>query len=372
MSTEGLSILVVDDNPLNLKLLETALSKEGYTILKAPNGPKAREIADEKRPELILLDIMMPEEDGFEVIKKLKNNSNTASIPVIFLTGVSEIDSKLAGFELGAVDYITKPFHSLEVSARVRLHLRLSHATNALIASQAAKLKQIEKAQSSMLVTPQQIPDAKFGIYYLALQEAGGDFYDVLDITDDIFGYFVGDFAGHDIETSYLTSSVKALLKQNCTPMYQPLESIKLINDVLVDVLPVGKYLTSCYARLNRRNKQMTIINCGHPPAVYVPKDGDARLIQMDGDILGMFKDVVFGKETVRVLPGDRFFLYSDGMVESPDKKIIWSEGLQIMLEACVEVRDVPIERAPESIVKSIFGDNTKFEDDIVLLGVEV
>lgn len=270
-STSSLSILVVDDNPLNVKLLETALIKEGYLILKAFNGPDARKIALEKKPHLILLDIQMPGENGFEVIKHLKENAVTASIPVIFLTGVSEIDSKLEGFELGAVDYITKPFHPLEVTARARLHLKLSIATNSLISSQAAKLRQITEAQTSLLVTPAQYPDANFGVDYRSLQEAGGDFYEVLPISESIFGYFVADFSGHDISTSYLTSSVKGLLKQNCSLIYQPGESIKMINDVLTEILPPGKYLTACYARLNRRKKQMVIISAGHPPVCYVP-----------------------------------------------------------------------------------------------------
>ena len=284
-SNTSLSILVVDDNPLNVKLLQNSLGKEGYTILTAYNGPEARKIADENKLDLILLDIKMPGENGFEVIKYLKSTATTTYIPVIFLTGVSEIDSKLEGFELGAVDYITKPFHPLEVIARVRLHLKLSIATNSLIASQADKLKQITDAQTSLLTKPEQYPDANFGVYYLALQEAGGDFYEVLPISDDIHCYFVADFSGHDIKTSYLTSSVKALLKQNTSLIYKPSESVKMLNDVLMEILPSGKYLTACYARLNRKNNKMDIINAGHPPVCYIPIDGEPRLIEMDGDV---------------------------------------------------------------------------------------
>ena len=177
---EQLTILVVDDNPLNVKMLETPLAKEGYKILTANDGPAARATALEEIPDLILLDIQMPGETGFDVIKFLKGKATTASIPVLFLTGVSEIDSKLEGFELGAVDYITKPFHPLEVIARVRLHLKLSIATNSLIKSQADKLRQLTEAQTAMLTTPEQHPEAKFGVHYLALHEAGGDFYEIV------------------------------------------------------------------------------------------------------------------------------------------------------------------------------------------------
>lgn len=372
MSGEALSILIVDDNPLNVKLLETTLGKEGYQIYKAFNGPNARALAVEHIPSIILLDIQMPGENGFDVIKQLKNNADTASIPVIFLTGVSEIDSKLEGFNLGAVDYITKPFHPLEVTARVRLHMKLSIATNSLIASQAAKLQQITEAQTSMLTTPDKYPDANFGVHYLALQEAGGDFYEVLSISDNIFGYFVADFSGHDISTSYLTSSVKGLLKQNCSPIYQPLESIKMINDVLVETLPAGKYLTACYAKLNRKSKQIRIVSCGHPPVCYVPVDGEPRTLDMDGDVIGIFKNVLFGEVVLKVSPGDRFYMYTDGLIEDPEEKIVWSEGAAKMLEACVSVSDLPILEAPKKISDILAPDTSLLEDDIVVVGIEV
>lgn len=372
MSGESLSILVVDDNPLNVKLLETALGKEGYVIHKALNGPRARELALEHIPDIILLDIQMPGENGFDVIKELKNNAETASIPVIFLTGVSEINAKLEGFELGAVDYITKPFHLLEVTARVRLHMKLSIATNSLIASQAAKLQQITEAQTSMLTTPDKYPDANFGVHYLALQEAGGDFYEVLPVSDYIFGYFVADFSGHDISTSYLTSSVKGLLKQNCSPIYQPLESIKMINDVLVEILPSGKYLTACYARLNRKSKQMRIVSCGHPPVCYIPVDGEARMLNLDGDVIGIFKNVLFGEEVLKVSPGDRFYMYTDGLIENPQEKIVWSEGAAKMLEVCKSIGDVPILDAPKKISEILIPDRSLLEDDIVVVAIEV
>ncbi|MBF0102246.1 MAG: fused response regulator/phosphatase, partial [Desulfobacterales bacterium] len=360
------------DNPLNLKLMEKALAKEGYKVIKASDGPTARKKAVSETPDLILLDIRMPGEDGFEVIRFLKHNSTTTSIPVIFLTGVSEIDAKLEGFELGAVDYIIKPFHPLEVIARVRLHLKLSIATNSLIATQAQKLKQITQAQTSMLITPDLEPNARFGVYYKALQEAGGDFYDILAISEDIFGYFVADFSGHDISTSYMTASLKALLKQNCSPIYQPIESVKMINDVLVEILPDGKYLTACYARLNRKSKQMTLINAGHPPVVYAPSNDTPVLLKLDGDILGIFKDVLFGQQTLSVSPGDRFYLYSDGLIESSVKKIVWTEGTNALVDACGKAKDVSIIDAPKKIMEVLGKQHDEVEDDIVVLGIEV
>lgn len=366
------TVLAVDDNLLNLKLIEKSLSKEGYRIFSADNGPEARAIAGKEKPDLILLDIEMPEENGFDVIKKLKENPETNAIPVLFLTGVSEVDSKLKGFDLGAVDYITKPFHPLEVLARVRIHLKLSIATNSLIAGQADKLKQVTEAQVAMLPQPADYPDAKFGAFYKALEEAGGDFYDILNISDKITGYFVADFSGHDIKTSYLTASVKALMAQNCTPVYSPAESMKMINQVLVEIMPDGKYLTGCYVHLNRTTKKMTIINAGHPPVACIREGEKPFLIKSDGDILGMFADAQFGVQKIDVKEGDKFFIYSDGLVESAEEKITWATGADTLLPIFEKIADIPYGKAPDAMIDSLFDTDTMPEDDIVVLCVEV
>jgi len=366
------TVLAVDDNLLNLKLMEKVLVKEGYRVIMAVDGVSARAISVSEKPDLILLDIQMPGGDGFEVIRFLKENPVTGEIPVIFLTGESDIASKLRGFSLGAVDYITKPFHPLEVLARVAIHLKLSIATNSLIANQARKLRQLTEAQHSMLPLPEDFPGAKFGVYYRALEEAGGDFYDILNISDNIVGYFVADFSGHDIKTSYMTASVKALLAQNCNLVYSPLESMKMINDVLVEIISDNNYLTACYVRLNRNTGSLFIISAGHPPVIHVPLGKDPEVIRVDGDILGMFKDARFGIHHMVVSPGDRLFIYSDGLVESVKQKINWSTGAEVLVAKLNEIRDVPFLEAPGALVSTLFEGQTAPEDDVVVLCVEV
>jgi putative two-component system response regulator len=126
------TVLVVDDTPDNLSLI-TALLRDLYRVKIAINGNKALQIAfSQEPPDLILLDIMMPEMDGYEVCRHLKSDPQTAEIPVIFLTAKTEIEDELKGFELGAVDYITKPISPPVVLARVRTHLRLKRVTDYL------------------------------------------------------------------------------------------------------------------------------------------------------------------------------------------------------------------------------------------------
>jgi signal transduction histidine kinase len=120
-------ILVVDDQPNNLKVIASLLSQE-YTLSIANNGENALKMLEKGIPDLILLDIMMPDMDGFEVCRKIKENDKTKDIPIIFLTAKTDIHDIVKAFENGAVDYITKPFNQAEVKARVKTHIQLHHA----------------------------------------------------------------------------------------------------------------------------------------------------------------------------------------------------------------------------------------------------
>jgi signal transduction histidine kinase/DNA-binding response OmpR family regulator len=119
------TILIVDDHPSNLQVLFTFLEKAGFKVLAAQNGKNALKIAEKLHPDLILLDILMPGMDGFEVCRQLKADLSTIDIPVIFLTALSETINKVKGFELGGVDYITKPIEQQELLARIHTHLTL-------------------------------------------------------------------------------------------------------------------------------------------------------------------------------------------------------------------------------------------------------
>ena len=118
-------ILVVDDTPANIQALAGTLKDQGYQISVATNGKQALEVVGRVRPDLILLDVMMPEMDGFETCRRLKASQPTRDIPVIFLTARTETEDIVKGFELGAVDYVPKPFNAPELLARVNTHLTM-------------------------------------------------------------------------------------------------------------------------------------------------------------------------------------------------------------------------------------------------------
>ena len=140
-------ILVVDDIAPNVKLLEAKLSAEYFEVLTARDGPSALQIAKSQSPDLILLDVMMPGMDGFEVCRHLKEHDESKNIPVIFVTAMDDQVNEEQGFKLGAVDYITKPVRPPVVKARVQLHLRLALHQRLLELI-------VERAGSDLVLTP--------------------------------------------------------------------------------------------------------------------------------------------------------------------------------------------------------------------------
>ncbi len=120
------TILVIDDNPADIRLLAQLLRDEGYLIIAAQGGEQGIALALQKQPDLVLLDWYMPGMDGPTTCRRMKSDPRLAALPIIFLTASNALDDKLQGFALGAVDYITKPFAIKEVSARLRVHLRIS------------------------------------------------------------------------------------------------------------------------------------------------------------------------------------------------------------------------------------------------------
>lgn len=364
---------MVDDEPNNIALLEAVLQGEGYDTLSAQNGSEAIDKAKSEIPDLILMDIMMPGIDGFQACENLKSDSTTTDIPVIFISADQGTDSKVKGLDIGAVDYITKPFKKGEVLARVRLQLKLSISNKAVIAEQTQKLEKLHDAQQAILISPEDLPEAKFGVRYCPYHEAGGDFYDVVSISDDIFGYFVADTSGHDVAASFTTPALKVLLSQYVIPVYTPTETMKNINSVLNTMMADGKHVTACYANLNRRKRQLQIISAGHPPVIYLAANGRPQHFELKGDVLGAFERVCF--ETLRqaVSEGDRFFIYSDGLIEQTGQSLqCRQEGIKKLSQACFEHQQLPIDEAVDRICEDIVPNGSDPKDDIVLLGVEV
>ena len=361
-------VLVVDDERTNLHMLSVALRHEGHLVDAASDGSSALDCAAANAPDLVLLDIMMPGMDGFQVLERLRDMEGCRDIPVIFLTGMEDLESKLHGFSLGAVDYVVKPFHLEEIRARVRIHLQLQMAHRALAHEQARKLRSLGDVQRGMMVKPADLPEANFSVHYRPAQEAGGDLYDVLPLGMGIHGYLVADVSGHDVGTSLVATAAKALLHQYAGPVYSPEETLHLMNGALFGWLQPGRFLTASFVRLNRNTGTVCAVSAGHPAPVIV-EAGSNRIIPLDaeGDVLGAFPDAKFGMVGRPVRKGDRVVMYTDGLVEAGGCPGGFGAGLE---DALAGMAGCPLDELPDRLADKLAGSSR--EDDVLVLAFDV
>jgi sigma-B regulation protein RsbU (phosphoserine phosphatase) len=360
---------VVDDAPTNVFFLERVLAAEGFRTLAASNGPTARNLSLTEHPDLILLDIMMPGESGFETCTRLKADPATADIPIIFVTALDDLNSRVNGLQIGGVDYVTKPLHQEELIARVRVHLRLRETSRLLVERQYRQLEQLRSAQQTILVNPGQTAGQRFSVCYRPLEEAGGDFYDVVEIGPDVTGYFVADVSGHDLGAAFLTSALKALLRNNTAAAASPEETMWGIDKVMRQLLGEGQYLTACYAHHNHRTGLVSIVNAGHPPAILLSASGMVEVLETESEPLGLFGPAVLRRIERHMRPGDRLFLYTDGVIESSPGGGR-AEGLRQLVGVCQARARAPLPGAATAIVDELHAGR-RAGDDIVFLIVE-
>jgi len=373
MGDASYTVLIVDDSRANRAYLAEILEEDGYRILQAESGEECLSLAAAECPALVLLDVVMTGIDGFETLKRLKAGRSTRKAAVIMLTSLGDEESKLKAFGFGAVDYIVKSSSGAEVRARVRVHLRLASADAELVAARAESLRQLAVAQRSMLAKPDDLPDARFAVYYRSLHEAGGDFYDVVPVADGLYLYFMADVAGHDIGTSYATPAVKVLLAQCATPAYSLPDTMAYLNEVLARTILQETYLTAYALRLNRRAGKAVYLAAGHPPAVYIPAEGPLRFLECENPFVGMFTDTAYWSETIDVRKGDRFVLYTDGLVEiaagGDAASKSWTESRGRLLPVLEGFRGSSLEELPGAIVAAMGADRP--DDDVAVLVIE-
>jgi len=316
------TILLVDDNPMNLDLLKETLDGAGYRLLEAVNGPKAFELARLEVPDLILLDIMMPDMDGFEVCRLLRKDSLTSDIPVIFLSALDDMRDKVRGFELGAVDYIAKPFALEEVIARVNTHLTINQLKKKVQKQRdelESELQQVADAQRALLL--KDLPDVcgfSLAVIYETSRYAGGDLFDVLPLSDDCWGILIADVEGHSSKAAMLMAMSCALMRSFSGDSNDPAEVLHYLNEQLCKVSS-SRIVTAIYAVYNARDKTLKLSRAGHlHPLLYRPTTGVSEIACEGIFPMGMksYAGEKIPVEEIKLHSGDHLLFYTDGLIE--------------------------------------------------------
>jgi sigma-B regulation protein RsbU (phosphoserine phosphatase) len=281
----------------------------------------ALSIAAKTKPDLILLDIMMPGIDGFEVCRRLKADPGTNSIPVIFLSALDETADKVKGLQLGAVDYVSKPFQAEEVIARVNTHLTI-HRLNREVQEQRDQLehelKVVAELQRELL--PERLPALRglqLAVHYDTSRYAGGDYYDVVVMPDGRCGLLVADSEGHSAPATVMMAMTCALFR-SCPHLHdQPDKVLDFLNTHLCKVNKES-FVTALYGVYDPNRRTLRVARAGHPlPILFRPVEGVAREVPCDGVLMmGVDPYDRVPVSDVRLEPGDRLLFYTDGVAE--------------------------------------------------------
>jgi len=372
------SILLVDDNPTNLQVLFQTLEGAGCKLLIAKNGNGALTIAGKARPDLILLDIMMPDIDGYEVCRQLKADPATAGIPVIFLSALGETEDKVKGLQLGAVDYITKPFQPDEVIARVNTHLtihRLKHEVESQKDQLKHELEVVSEVQRKLL--PKKLPEIdgfKLAAHYETSRYAGGDYYDIIEIPENRWGFLIADAEGHSAPAAVLMAMTCALFRAYPVSADDPAAVLDYLNQHLCKVADPS-FMTALYAVYDVGQQTMRVARAGQPlPMIYRSSEKRAFELNSPGVYpLGIEPyEIEIPVTEIKLMPGDRFLVYTDGLSERFN-----AAGETYGEERLLKPLATDNAAAPQEVIAAIMGDVEQFagnhpadDDQALLLGI--
>jgi phosphoserine phosphatase RsbU/P len=323
MNDEMKTLLLVDDEPANIQIVNSIL-KDIYKTRIATNGMKALELANQDpAPDLILLDVKMPEMDGYEVCTRLKSVDQTRNIPVIFLTGQTEIDDETRGFEVGAVDYIHKPFSPAVVQARVRTHLVLRGIREQLARQlQTIQCEMDTARQIQLSILPREIPAIKgldIAARYIPMTSVAGDFYDFIRIDEHRIGILVADVSGHGMPAALISSMLKIALDGQTEYALEPARVLAGLNRALCGKFQ-GHFVTAVYVVVDTERQTVLYAGAGHPPVVIMDSStGEARDFEENGLFLGTFPEATYTSRAISFKAGDSGVLYTDGVLEMTD-----------------------------------------------------
>lgn len=239
------------------------------------------------------------------------------------------------------------------------------------------RLQQVRRGQQRLLTQPGTITGLHTAARLEPVLEAGGDFYEILRVSDDSYSILVADVAGHDMDVAYMTGALKALIQTYASEALTVEETLLLMNATLQRILPESMFVTACYAKVFPDEHRMEVGVAGNPSPLIERRGGPVSQLDLTGDILGPFETPTFGTESLTLDAGDRVFFYTDGLVENcvalRHGAVNRAASQQYLLEMLASQRGMPLQQTVDAVVEELIRRSAgALHDDIVLVALEV
>ncbi len=395
-------ILIINDDQDIRQLNQIILEAAGYDTIEASNGKNGIQMAIEKKPDLILLDIVMPEMDGFETCRQLKIEPLTSDIPVIFFSSLTSPKDKIEGLKCGGVDFINRIIDRGELLARVNIHLEIKNLTQSLKKTNE-ELVQKQKSlnddlHTASIIQKSFLPPLNLNLQnlimsyiWMPLNTIGGDFFNAVQYENEKAVFYIADVSGHDVPSALVTIAISQFLNQINTitnPLLSPKEVLKLL-DLEFPIERFDRYFTIFYLILDQSSGNLIYSSAGHPPAIILKKNQIFKVLDKGGIMIGLnlktrddntplTHDVnhkhlqVFDEGFETLEDGDKIFLYTDGVVEvrNQDGECYGQNRLFNLLES---IKHKSVKNIIDEVHGSFmsFANQVAYQDDISLIGFE-
>jgi sigma-B regulation protein RsbU (phosphoserine phosphatase) len=365
------TILVVDDDRLARQVLKLLLEPEGYHLVFAESGREALQLARPLRPDLVLLDVELPDIQGYEVCRQIRSDPVLDKVPVIMVTALSHRDARIQGIEAGADDFISKPFDHLELLARVRTITRLNRYRRMQEGQRLAH--QIEMAATIQeLLLPRQLPDLpelEIASRYRPAAQVGGDYYDLIMRGEQLY-FVVADVSGHGLAAALFMASGRSALRALLPSTPDVLQLAEAVNHRIVsDAGDSGMFLSAVIGCYDPGDHSLTVVNCGHPEPLLLRTGGAHETIAASSAPLGLMEPL--DAEVCRVIlaPGDLLAVSTDGAIEAASRsgELFGYARLQSLLASGA---GIPLGNVADQVLDGLrrFTGRSTLEDDLTFL----
>jgi|GEM_PF-1039613 len=359
-------ILAIDDNKVNLEVVKSRLEMNNWKVEMAMNGEEGIEKYQKTRPDLILLDIMMPGIDGYEVCKRIRYKYRGDMVPIIFLTAKQEQEDKIYGINVGGDDYITKPFDKNELVIRVSNHL---HNRKMILEVKEKELMErdiIMAGEIQQKLLPTSLPKnekIEFIGSSLAAKGVGGDYFDIIPIKNNRYLCVIADVMGKGMSAALVMVKIQTLLRSITREETIDLkEIVKNINSIMYADMEGDKFVTMFLMIYDTKSNEIEYISAGHDQVLfYNDKNKKIKKLKADIHAIGIantYKEIRTNRSTFA--SGDIFLMYTDGVSEAMNR-----ERKQYGEKRIMDLVKNYHDKSASSVYKTIIDEVAEYTKDV-------